>query len=60
MLKPIIGSLIRHGLTGLAGWLVLEGHLAEKETENFIKLFEAAGVVAIALIWSFWEKGSRK
>lgn len=48
----IIFSLLRHGLTALAGYLAAKGLMTESAQEQFI----AAGIGAVTVLWSWAQK----
>jgi len=47
-----IGSLVRHGMQLLAGYLVSKGIIDESMSETIIGL----GASVAALVWYFWNK----
>ncbi len=52
ILRPFMGSMIRHALTTIAGALVTYGVLRQSQTEAFVSAcFLFAGIV-----WSAWHK----
>lgn len=53
LLKSVIASLIRHALTGIAGWFTYKGLLTADQTEGLIV---AAITGAVAIIWALWNK----
>lgn len=61
-LKKIAGSMIRHGMTVLGGFLLSQG-LSDKVVTDFItsgeQVFMALSTVVIGLAMSFLEKKSK-
>lgn len=51
-LQTILGSIARHALTTLAGWLVANGFLANSDEQKFV----GAAAALLALAWSWWQK----
>ena len=53
LFKSVIASLVRHVLTGVAGYLTARGIITPEQSEGLI-LAAIAGVVALA--WALWNK----
>lgn len=51
-LAPFMGSMIRHGITTVAGYLVAAGLLQSNQTESFV----AACMLFAGIGWSVWHK----
>lgn len=60
LMKDFLGAIFRWALTIVFTWLVSKGVLAADEAEGFVNGFavELVGwvVVALPLLWSFWQK----
>lgn len=51
-LKPIIGSIVRHSLSVIGGWLGIENFVSEQYVAAI-----TGGVIAVGSIaWSIWQK----
>lgn len=51
--RNMVTSLIRHGLTLAAGYLVAQGLVSEADAATFVS---SASMVLAAVAWSAWEK----
>lgn len=51
-MTPVIASLVRHVLTGVAGWLALEYQL----DKDMLDALAGGIVAAVAIGWSIMEK----
>jgi hypothetical protein len=57
--KMIIGSVIRHGLTTVAGGLVTVGLVAPGDKSSFVQVTTGILVGLIGMGWSMWRKSGR-
>lgn len=53
LLKSVIASLVRHALTGVAGYFVARNLITHEQGEGLIV---AAIAAAIAIAWALWNK----
>lgn len=53
LLKSIVGSVLRHALTGIGGALVFKGWITEAD---FNALLAGLIVVVAGLVWSLYQK----
>lgn len=53
LFKSVIASLVRHALTGIAGYFTYKGLLTNDQTEGLI-VAAISGVIAI--VWALWNK----
>jgi hypothetical protein len=52
LIKSLLASAVRHGLTTLAGVLATHGYLSSSASEQFV----SAGLLFAGVVWSWWQK----
>jgi hypothetical protein len=57
--KMLVGSLVRHGLTSVAGVLVTMGLVAPGDKSSFVQVGSGIVVGLVGLGWSWWRKSGR-
>ena len=54
LIKAALGSIVRHGGTLLAGWLLARGYIDEGAAQEVVGLVTAAAVVAWSILQKRW------
>ncbi|MBP7649001.1 MAG: hypothetical protein KA744_04075 [Phenylobacterium sp.] len=59
-IEPILTSLLRHGLTTVAGMLAVNGAIQENQVTQFVTIGSAVVIWAAGQGWAVWQKRHQK
>jgi hypothetical protein len=59
-IEPILTSLLRHGLTTVAGMLAVNGAIQENQVTQFVTIGSAVVIWAAGQGWAVWQKANQK